>query len=120
MTKPVLTADIIGLTKAAPLSPAADFMTASAATAAGYTLAAGPVRADIITTDTNGLDAGTAKIKVADGEMPAYFARPAGGQESAGDSCGDGDFRTARVHQGRHAASGQTRRVRRRAGLLFP
>ncbi len=77
MTDPALTADIIGLTKTAPLSRRG-FMTASAATAAGYTLAAGPVRADIITTDTNGLDAGMAKVKVADGEMPAYFARPAG------------------------------------------
>ncbi len=77
MTEPVLTADIIGLTKAAPLSRRG-FMTASAAAAAGYTLAAGPVRADVITTDTNGLDAGMAKVKVADGEMPAYFARPAG------------------------------------------
>ncbi|MGA7805505.1 dienelactone hydrolase family protein [Bradyrhizobium sp.] len=53
-------------------------MTASAAVAAGYTLAAGPVRADVITTDTNGLDAGAIKIKVADGDMPGYFARPRG------------------------------------------
>src|SRR5690349_15853706 len=53
-------------------------MTATAAAAAGYTLAAGPVRADVITTDTSGLNAGEAKIKVADGEMPGYFARPAG------------------------------------------
>jgi carboxymethylenebutenolidase len=36
------------------------------------------VRADVIHTDTNGLTAGDAKIKVADGEMPGYFARPAG------------------------------------------
>lgn len=76
MTEPVLTADIIGLTKVAPLSRRG-FMTASAATAAGYTLAAGPVRADVITTDTNGLDAAMAKIKVLEGEMPVYFARPA-------------------------------------------
>src|ERR1700752_835078 len=53
-------------------------MTASAAVAAGYTLAAGPVRADVIKTDTSGLNAGDAKIKVADGEMPGYFARPEG------------------------------------------
>jgi carboxymethylenebutenolidase len=79
MTDPVLTADIIGLTRTAPLSRRG-FMTASAATAAGYTLAAGPVRADVIVTDTKGLDAGMAKVKVADGEMPAYFARPAGVQ----------------------------------------
>jgi carboxymethylenebutenolidase len=70
------TSDVIGLTKTAPLSRRG-FMTASAAVAAGYTLAAGPVRADVIKTDTNGLTAGDARIKVADGEMPGYFARPA-------------------------------------------
>ncbi|MGY3616231.1 carboxymethylenebutenolidase [Bradyrhizobium sp. USDA 10063] len=75
--EPLLTSDVIGLTKTAPFSRRG-FMTASAAVAAGYTLAAGPVRADVIKTDTAGLTAGEAKIKVADGEMPAYFARPAG------------------------------------------
>jgi carboxymethylenebutenolidase len=69
--------DSIGLTNAAPLSRRG-FMTASAAIAAGYTLAAGPVRADAIKTDTDGLTAGDVKIKVADGEMPGYFARPNG------------------------------------------
>ena len=75
--KPVLTSDIVGLTKTAPFSRRG-FMTASAAAAAGYTLAAGPVRADAIKTETSGLDTGDTKIKVADGEMPAYFARPMG------------------------------------------
>ena len=75
--EPMLTADVIGLTKVAPLSRRG-FMTASAAVTAGYTLAAGPVRADAITTDTNGLTVGETKIKVADGEMPGYFARPTG------------------------------------------
>jgi len=51
-------------------------MTASAAAAAGYTLAAGPVRAQAITTDTTGLKAGDATVKVAGGDMPVYFARP--------------------------------------------
>jgi carboxymethylenebutenolidase len=74
---PQLASDIVGLTKVAPFSRRG-FMTASAAAAAGYTLAAGPVRADIIKTDTNGLTAGDAKIKVADGDMPGYFARPNG------------------------------------------
>src|SRR5437763_7354480 len=73
----LLTSDVVGLTRTAPLSRRG-FMTASAATAAGYTLAAGPVRADVIKTDTTGLDSGDAKVKVADGEMPAYFARPGG------------------------------------------
>ncbi len=75
--EPVLTSDFIGLTRTEPFSRRG-FMTASAAVAAGYTLAAGPVRADVITTDTNGLTAGDTKIKVADGDMPGYFARPAG------------------------------------------
>src|ERR1700731_3277347 len=71
------TPDVIGLTKVAPFSRRG-FMTASAAVAAGYTLAAGPVRADVITTSTDGLDVGDIKIKGADGEMPGYFARPKG------------------------------------------
>jgi carboxymethylenebutenolidase len=75
--EPQVASDIVGLTKVAPLSRRG-FMTASAAAAAGYTLAAGPVRADIVKTDTNGLTAGDAKIKVADGDMPGYFARPSG------------------------------------------
>src|ERR1700689_4655771 len=75
--EPLHTPDFIGLTKVAPLLRRG-FMTASAAVTAGCTLAAGPVRADVITTDTNGLTAGDAKIKVADGEMPGYFARPKG------------------------------------------
>src|ERR1700733_1635088 len=75
--EPLLTSDFVGLTKGAPFSRRG-FMTASAAVTAGYTLAAGPVRADVIKTDTSGLDDGEARIKVADGEMPAYFARPKG------------------------------------------
>ena len=75
--EPQLASDIVGLTKVAPFSRRG-FMTVSAAAAAGYTLAAGPVRADAIKTDTNGLTAGEAKIKVADGDMPGYFARPNG------------------------------------------
>src|ERR1700690_2003411 len=71
------TPDVIGLTKVAPFSRRS-FMTASAAVTAGYTLAAGPVRADVIKTDTDGLTAGETKIKVSDGEMPGYFARPNG------------------------------------------
>src|SRR5512138_555886 len=67
--EPLPTSDVIGLTKVAPFSRRG-FMTASAAVTAGYTLAAGPVRADVIKTDTSGL--------VADGEMPGYFAKPSG------------------------------------------
>jgi carboxymethylenebutenolidase len=74
-----LPADIVGLTKAAPLSRRG-FMTASAATAAGYTLATGPVRAQAITTDTSGLSAGDATVAVSGGNMPVYFAKPANAQ----------------------------------------
>jgi carboxymethylenebutenolidase len=70
-----LTSDIVGLTKAPDVSRRG-FMTASAAVAAGYTLAAGPVRAEAIKTDTAGLKAGDAKVKVQGGDMPVYFARP--------------------------------------------
>ncbi len=77
IAEPLPTSDVIGLTTVAPLSRRG-FMTASAAVAAGYTVAAGPVRADIIKTDSEGLTAGDAEIKVADGEMPGYFARPNG------------------------------------------
>jgi carboxymethylenebutenolidase len=73
-----LPSDIEGLAhQVDPLSRRGFFMTASAAAAAGYTLAAGPVRADVIHTDASGLTAGEAKVKVTGGEMPVYYARPA-------------------------------------------
>jgi carboxymethylenebutenolidase len=76
--QPKLMSDLEGLAhQVDPLSRRGFFLAASAATAAGYTLAAGPVRADAIQTDTNGLTVGEAKVKVADGEMPIYYARPA-------------------------------------------
>src|SRR5216684_3054332 len=52
--EPIETSDVIGLTKVAPFSRRG-FMTATAAVTAGYTLAAGPVRADVIKTDTQQL-----------------------------------------------------------------
>jgi len=75
-----LPSDIVGLSKVMPPLSRRGFMTASAAAAAGYTLAAGPVRADAIHTDANGLNAGDAKVAVDGGDMPVYFARPAGVQ----------------------------------------
>ena len=44
--------------------------------ATGFALATQPVSAQTITTDTNGLVAGEVKIRVADGEIPAYRAMP--------------------------------------------
>jgi carboxymethylenebutenolidase len=46
---------------------------------AGFTLAAGPLRAGVIVTDTNGLEAGEVRIPVSDGAIPGYRARPAHG-----------------------------------------
>ncbi len=50
---------------------------------AGFTLGAGPVSADAIVTDTNGLDAGEVSIPVSDGAIPGYRARPAGAKHTA-------------------------------------
>jgi carboxymethylenebutenolidase len=47
--------------------------------ATGFALSVQPVSADMITTDTNGLDAGEVKVPVADGSIPAYRAMPAQG-----------------------------------------
>src|SRR5438105_4100538 len=81
--QPQLPADIQGLARQVdPLSRRGFFMSSAAAAAAGYTLAAGPVNAQAITTDTAGLTAGDAKVKVEGGEMPVYFARPANAQNA--------------------------------------
>jgi carboxymethylenebutenolidase len=45
--------DVIGLSKVMPPLSRRGFMSSSAAAAAGYTLATGPVRADAIHTDSN-------------------------------------------------------------------
>src|SRR5262245_808399 len=75
---PKVMQDVVGLAhQVDPLSRRGFFMSASAAAAAGYTLAAGPVSAQAIRTDTAGLTVGDAKAKVTDGEMPVYFAKPA-------------------------------------------
>jgi carboxymethylenebutenolidase len=72
-----LPSDIVGLSKVMPPLSRRGFMSTSAAAAAGYTLAAGPVRADVIQTGIEGLADGMANVAVAGGNMPVYFARPA-------------------------------------------
>ncbi len=79
MSQPIMS-DIEGLTKVAPLSRRG-FMTTAGAAATGYTLAAGPVRADAIHTSAEGLNAGMAKVAVAGGDMPLYFAEPEGAKK---------------------------------------
>ena len=76
MNVPKLPSDFIGLSKVMPPLSRRGFMSNSAAAAAGYTLAAGPVRADAIQTDTKGVNAGMATVAVSGGNMPVYFARP--------------------------------------------
>ena len=44
--------------------------------AAGFAMAVQPVRADTITTDTKGLEAGEVKVPAEGGDMPAYRAMP--------------------------------------------
>jgi len=46
---------------------------------AGFTLAAGPMRAGAIITDANGLVAGQVRVPASDGAIPAYRAHPATG-----------------------------------------
>lgn len=50
------------------------------ALAGGFAAAVVPVSAETITTDSKGLTVGEVKIKVADGEIPAYRAMPANGK----------------------------------------
>jgi carboxymethylenebutenolidase len=45
---------------------------------AGFTLATARAEAQAVHTDTAGLEAGDTKVPVADGTLPAYYARPAG------------------------------------------
>src|SRR5262249_51432391 len=100
--QPKLMPDVEGLARQVdPLSRRGFFLTASAAAAAGYTLAAGPVRADAIKTDTTGLTVGDAKVGL--GWRDAGLLRAPGERaEPARHPGGDGDLRPARVHQGCH------------------
>ncbi len=45
----------------------------------GFALAASPVMAQVISTSTDGLEAGEVKVPTADGDIPAYRAMPASG-----------------------------------------
>ena len=76
------------------------FMTASAAVAAGYTLAAGPVRADVITTSTTASMPATPRSRSPMARCRLFRAAQ-GRRQSAGRAGRDGDLRPARIHQGR-------------------
>ena len=51
------------------------------ALAGGFAAATLPVSADTLITPTEGLDVGEVRIPVADGSLPAYYARPARGSK---------------------------------------
>jgi hypothetical protein len=91
--------DIVGLAKVMPPLSRRGFMSSSAAAAAGYTLAAGPVRADVIHTDTKGLEAGDAtgsrSRRQHAGLLRAALRRAA----PANHSRLHGGFRRPRIHQ---------------------
>lgn len=68
----------------APFAPKAEYSCREfvmTALAGGFAAAVVPVSAQTITTDSKGLTAGEVSIRVADGEMPAYRAMPAGGKD---------------------------------------
>ena len=72
-----LDSDILSLTRTAVPLTRRGFVMTSLAT--GFTMATGPVSAQAITTDAQGLTAGEVKIPAADGQMPGYRAKPASG-----------------------------------------
>src|SRR5438477_4434266 len=51
--------------------------------ASGFAVSVQPVSAETIATDTQGLMTGEVKVKVKDGEIPAYYAMPAKGGRHA-------------------------------------
>ncbi len=113
MTIDAIMSDLAGLRQMLTAVSRRRFMTASAAAAAGYTLAAGAVRADVIRTDTQGLTAGDAKIKLGDREMPAYFAKPESGGPAPVILVAMEVFGLHEHIKGRRAAARQARRFRR-------
>jgi carboxymethylenebutenolidase len=71
-----MTEEIIKRVTGTPLNRRA-FAVTSLAT--GFALSVQPISAATITTDASGLETGEAQIPVADGKIPAYFAKPAKG-----------------------------------------
>lgn len=80
MTEPVFKRDFDALVPLA--EPSRRTFIAATGVVAGFAAAVQPVEAQtVITTATDGLDAGDTVLKAADGvDLPVYFARPAGGK----------------------------------------
>jgi carboxymethylenebutenolidase len=75
MTATTDLAEIAGLLQKTPLTRRTVLVSTLSV---GFAAAVQPVTAQTVTTDTTGLEAGEVKIPTADGEIPAYRARPAG------------------------------------------
>ena len=74
MTASTDSAELAGLLQKTPLTRRTVLVSTLSV---GFAAAVQPVTAQTLTTDTNGLDAGEVKIPTADGEIPAYRAKPA-------------------------------------------
>ena len=72
----IVTESIINRLTGTPVSRRAFAITGLAT---GFALSVQPISAASITTDAAGLETGEAKIPVSDGEIPAYWAKPAKG-----------------------------------------
>ena len=74
MTVSTDSAELAGLLQKTPLTRRTVLVSTLSV---GFAAAVQPVTAQTLTTDTTGLDAGEVKIPTADGEIPAYRAKPA-------------------------------------------
>ena len=95
-----LASDIAGLIKTALLSRRG-FMSASAAAAAGYTLAAGPVRAEAIQTDSSGIEPTSLRWF----RWRNAVSCPACGAQNPNHSCWDEIFSCTNTSETSRAAS---------------
>ena len=68
--------DLVSLLQKTPVTRRTVLITGLSA---GFAAAVQPVTADTLTTDSAGLEAGEVKIPTADGDIPAYRAKPAAG-----------------------------------------
>jgi len=115
--EPLLDLGCHRLTKSRPVPAAASYR--NRGRHGGYTLAAGPVRADAIKTDTTASPPATPRSRwpMADAR---YFARPDGGANPPASCWWRWRFRPAEYIKDVTRAASQARRARKWRGLLFP
>ena len=86
----------------------------------GFTLATQRVEAQAIHTDATGIEAGATEIPTTDGNLPAYFAKPAGTGPFPDHPGERRDLRRPRVHQGRLPAARQSLAISRWRPSITP